>query len=77
MEVICTVDNRQYYAEVVIEPDDGGFHAFCPSLKGLHTCGKTEEEARENSRDAVTAYIKSLVKHNEVVPLHSKELIMV
>jgi len=38
--------------EIFIEPDGDGFHAYCPALKGLHTCGDTEEEALENAKDA-------------------------
>ena len=26
---------------IVIEPDEGGFHAYCPELKGLHVAGDT------------------------------------
>jgi len=77
MNIVCKVSGKQYYADIVIEPDDDGFHAFCPILKGLHTYGKTEKEAIDNSRDAVTAYIQSLIKHNEPVLLHSEELVIV
>ena len=77
MQIVCKVNNKQYYADIVLEPDDDGFYVFCPVLKGLHTCGKTEGEAIDNSRDAITAYIQSLLKHGEPVPLYSEELVMV
>lgn len=54
---------------VVIESDDGRFHAFCPSLKGLHVEGTTEEEACQNAIDAAIAYLKSLIKHGDPIPL--------
>ncbi len=55
--------------EVVIDPDDGGFHAYCPALKGLHTCGDTKEEALQNARDAAIAYLQSLIKHGDPIPV--------
>ena len=55
--------------EVVIEPDEIGFHAYCPALKGLHTSGDTEEEAMRNAKDAAIAYLESLMKHGEPIPV--------
>jgi len=55
---------------IYIEPDDdGSYHAYCPALKGLHVSGKTIEEARENARHGVMAYIASLVKHGDPLPI--------
>ena len=58
-----------YRLMVVIEPDGEGFHAFCPALKGLHVSGATEEEALVNVRDAATAYLRSLIRHGDPIPL--------
>jgi len=55
---------------IVVEPDDGGFHAFCPALKGLHVDGTTEKEALENAREAAVAYLVSLIKHGDPIPLN-------
>ncbi len=44
--------------DVIIEPDEPGFHAYCPALKGLHVGGDTAEEALQNARDAITAYVR-------------------
>jgi predicted RNase H-like HicB family nuclease len=54
---------------VIVEPDGEGFHAYCPALPGLHVGGDTEEEGLENAREAIVAYIASLLKHNEPVPI--------
>lgn len=54
---------------IVVEPDEDGFHAYCPGLKGVHACGATEEESVQNAKDAVNAYIHSLLKHNDPIPL--------
>ncbi len=55
--------------EIMVEPDDGAYHAYCPALKGLHVGGDTEEEAVKNARDAAIAYLESLVKHGEPIPV--------
>lgn len=55
--------------DIVVEPDEDEFHAYCPALKGLHTSGKTEEEAVNNAKDAALAYLESLIKHREPIPV--------
>ena len=54
---------------IIIENDNGEFYAYCPALKGLHTSGGTVEEARENAKNAVAAYLLSLIKHGEPIPV--------
>lgn len=58
-----------FQIEVIIEPDEDGFHAYCPALVGLHTDGATEEEALTNAKDAATAYLRSLIKHGDPIPV--------
>ena len=53
---------------IVIEPDGDGFHAFCPALKGCHTCGDTQAEALEYVQDAIIGYVASLEKHGMPIP---------
>ena len=38
---------KTYTFKVVVEPDDGRWHAFCPALKryGATTWGETEDES--------------------------------
>lgn len=63
--------NENIYTQytIVIEPDEDGFHAFCPALKGCHTCGNTQAEALEYIRDAIVGYVASLEKHGDPVPV--------
>ena len=56
---------------VVLEPDEGGFHAYCPALKGLHVDGSTEKEALENVREALAVYLDSLALHGDPLPVCS------
>ena len=55
--------------EIVIEEDDGGYYAYCPALEGFHVGGETEEELLSNAKDGLTAYVKSLTKHDEPLPV--------
>ncbi|OGG73236.1 hypothetical protein A3A38_03835 [Candidatus Kaiserbacteria bacterium RIFCSPLOWO2_01_FULL_53_17] len=57
-----------YTYRVIIEPDEGGYHAFVPALQGCHTWGKTIEEAREMVRDAINVYLRSLIADKEPIP---------
>ena len=67
---MSTTKNKQPGLRVVIcvKPDSPGFHAYCPGLPGVHTYGMTKEEALTNAKDAIMAYIQSLVKHSEPIP---------
>lgn len=52
-----------------VEPDGDGFYVSCPALPGLHTGGDTFEEAIQNGKDAVNAYLLSLMKKGESLPV--------
>lgn len=54
---------------IVIEKDNGEYHAFCPVLKGLHTRGETIKETKTNAANAVIAYLNSLIRHGDPIPL--------
>ena len=54
----------------ILEPEEaGGYHAFCPMLKGCHSCGDTIEEAIANIKEAIELYVESLQREGEAVPL--------
>ncbi|MFA4836482.1 MAG: type II toxin-antitoxin system HicB family antitoxin [Dehalococcoidia bacterium] len=57
-----------FTVQIIVEPDQGGFYAYCPALKGLHVDGETEEEALQNARDAAILYLRSLIKHGDPIP---------
>lgn len=54
---------------ITIEPDGDRFYAYCSALKGLHVDGDTEEEALGHANDAVIAYLRSLIKHGDPIPI--------
>ena len=43
----------------------GGYHAFCPMLKGCHSQGDTFEETLENITEAIELYVESLLEDGE------------
>jgi len=59
-----------------IERDESGwFVVECPTLPGCISQGKTRTEAIENIREAISAYLESLEKHNEPIPEYIEEII--
>ncbi len=58
-----------YQFTVVIEPDEGGFHAYVPVLPGCHTFGSTVEEVRANILEAIELHVESMQADGESVPL--------
>jgi predicted RNase H-like HicB family nuclease len=61
---------KQIYNYTVIfeREQDGGYHAFCPTLKGCHSQGDTFEETLENITEAIELYIESLLEDLEPIP---------
>lgn len=59
----------QFTLSVVVEPDDGGFHAYVPAFKGLHVDGETEKEAVKNVAQAIVVYLSSLALHGDPLPI--------
>jgi len=60
----------EYSYTVLFEPaDEGGFTATCPALPGLVTEGDTLEEARAMAQDAIRAYLESLHKDRQPIPM--------
>lgn len=58
-----------YNYTVIFEREaEGGYHAFCPALKGCHSQGETYEEALANITEAIELYIESLQTDNEPIP---------
>jgi len=53
---------RTYAFKVVVEPDEGGFHAYCPALRryGAVTQGTTEEEALRAINEVVQIIVDEL-----------------
>ena len=58
-----------YTFRVIIEPEKpSGYHGFVPLLRGLHTCGDTVEEVKQNLKEAIICHVQGLIKDSELVP---------
>lgn len=58
-----------YNYTVLLEKEvNGGYHAFCPILKGCHSQGDTFEEAIDNIKEAIELYLESLIADNKPIP---------
>jgi len=56
------------YTVIIEREEDGGYHAFCPALRGCHSQGDSYEETVQNISEAVQLYIESLKTHSEPIP---------
>ena len=61
---------RTYTFKVVVEPDDGGFHAYCPALRqyGAVTQGVTAEDALKNINEVVQMIVDELLEEGKDLP---------
>ena len=60
---------QTYNYTILLEKEaDGGYHAFCPILKGCHSQGDTFEEAVQNITEALELYLESLIADNQPIP---------
>lgn len=66
---------KTYTFRVVVEPDEGGFHAYCPALRryGAATQGATHEEALKNINEVVQMVVEELQKNGIPLPNASGE----
>lgn len=61
---------------IVLRPEpEGGLTAIVPVLPGCVTYGRTLSEAKSFAKDAISAYIESLRKHNEPIPTDDESLV--
>jgi predicted RNase H-like HicB family nuclease len=60
---------KTYTYRIIIEPDENKtHHAYVPALPGCHTWGESIEIARKNIKDAIDAYLRSLIADGEKIP---------
>jgi predicted RNase H-like HicB family nuclease len=62
---------------VVYRGEDGWWVVECPSLPGCVSQGKTKQEAVENIREAIRAYISTLEEDHIEVPPDTLDALLV
>lgn len=69
---------KNFSFRTIIEPDDpSGYHGYVPALKGVHTCGDTIEEVRQNLQDAITCHLQGLIKDGQPIPGEDQTIEMI
>jgi predicted RNase H-like HicB family nuclease len=63
-----TLGQLYNYTVILEKEEEGGYHVFCPSLKGCHSQGDSYEEAITNITEAMQLYIESLIADNLSIP---------
>lgn len=65
---------KPYFFHIIIEPDKGGFFAYCPELEdiGGAISGKTEKEAMENITLLLNDIVKELQEDGLPIPQNVK-----
>ena len=61
---------KTYAFKVVVEPDEGGYHAYCPALRlfGAVTQGATEDEALKNIDEVIHMIVDELREDGKPLP---------
>lgn len=54
---------------VIVEPDEDQYYVTAPALPGLHIDGPTRQAALRRTKDGIRAYLDSLKKHGEALPV--------
>ncbi len=59
---------RVKYRVLIEQDEDGVYIVEVPTLPGCISQGETREEAVENIREAIAAYLESLEAHGDPIP---------
>lgn len=59
---------KRFLLSVIIEKDEEGYFASCPTLQGCYTQGDSYEEALQNIRDAILLHIEDRIASGEEIP---------
>jgi predicted RNase H-like HicB family nuclease len=61
---------KTYTFNIVVEPDEDRWHAYCPALhtQGAATWGLTRAEALKNIEEVLRLVMESMVEHDEPLP---------
>lgn len=73
--MICITWMRTLRYKIWIRPEtDGTYAVTVPSLPGYLTFGDTVEEALEMAKEAIDAYIESLIARGKEIPMEEDQI---
>jgi len=69
----CAAFMKTYSFKVIVEPDEGGYHAYCPALRryGAVTQGTTADDALKNINEVVRMIVDELLEEGVELPTAS------
>jgi predicted RNase H-like HicB family nuclease len=59
---------NKFTLPVIVEKDEEGYFAFCPSLQGCFTQADSYEEILENIKDVISLHIEDRIASGEELP---------
>jgi predicted RNase H-like HicB family nuclease len=59
---------NKFTLPVIVEKDEEGYFAFCPSLQGCFTQADSYEEILENIKDAISLHIEDRIASGDELP---------
>lgn len=68
MNTETQIDSYRFTVRPLTPEEGGGYLIEYPDLPGCLSDGDTPEEAIQNGRDAVLAYLRSCVQHSDPLP---------
>ena len=70
---------KEYSFEVVVEPDENRWHAYCPALEeqGAATWGRTREEALKAIQEVVQMVVETLAEDGIAIPQGPQDSVIV
>jgi predicted RNase H-like HicB family nuclease len=69
MKVKVNSRSLKFRVRIFVEKDDPGYHAYAPSLPGLHMPGDTQQEALNNAKEAAALFLKSMIEDGDPIPI--------
>ncbi|MFN5565584.1 MAG: type II toxin-antitoxin system HicB family antitoxin [Pseudanabaena sp.] len=67
---------NKFTLPVIVEKDEDGYYASCPSLQGCYTQADTYEEILENIKDAISLHIEDRFQSCLIVNGHCDRLLI-
>jgi predicted RNase H-like HicB family nuclease len=69
MKVKTGSKSLKFQIRIIVETDDPGYHAYAPSLPGLHMPGDTQQEALDNAKEAAVLMLKCMIEDGTSIPI--------
>ncbi len=66
---------KRHFTIVIQASEEGGYHAWCPSLTGCHSQGETLEVTKRNIVEAIKCHLESILKDGQRPPAEPEEFV--